>query len=1142
MKLEDLSKILRTVDPGAVLIPQSVLARVVQNVMGLTWAVWHVPHTHCLAIDRATLFRHVEQEELLVPSDHLLPDAVLLLERPTADQLAASKGNNHELLGRYWRLLFHASAHRELDRQLAGATAGQIRERIEKLGPVTFEEARNVLIQDGYLPTGADERLAYIEFAAFFLELKFFAPNLIPVYFPSLPSVAEVEAVLTADVDAAELFRRTRLPNAPDPMPKTDDQSDESQDFYRRLTLAAERAGRIGDKVGAAILHTRAARVASAPLTEPAQAAARKEIYDLVKRLQFVLGLNDTAVEEAWRKVLPTLLDKADQGARPVEASLLYDLQRACLDAEQTIYTLDVFEWMLSGGRRPIKRPLDSQRFVRVPDHLRNAIRRLAAARLTDADRQALGKLLRDALDRAEDRLRARFRPVLTDALRDAGLQPTSLPEQAALAKTVEELLDRISSVGFLSFADVRDAIARGQLKMADLTGPHEYVRGDPLLRLDRRLATQLDGVYRRGESYTRGLERLTSVVFGTKSGRWIARNVLLPFGGALLGGQFAWLLAYESRRLESLRNGGAAPSFLGGWNAAWEFHLIWLAFGLIALAAVNSAAVRSILHAAARAGYRVVRAVLWDLPIQVWNNPLVRTVVASVPAQLVINYLVKPLVLCGSIWMVFPNLWHTSILIRVGIFVAAMALVNSRLGRVVDVLLLEAARQIISLIRTFPAVIRWIADVFRELIDALEWVLARAEDWLRIRGGGGPMAVAVRAVAGIIWMPFAFLIRFYIVVLIEPMINPLKLPLSILFAKFVYPLLAVLGLFTLQPLGSPLVDTLTPWLSWPVAWLLVIGTFYLSPDAFTYLFWEMRENWKLYRANHPDMLKPVAVGPHGETVQGLLHVSFHSGTVPRLYARLRAAELEAAQTDVWRDARTYRQALRGVEEAVRRFVTRDLMVVINGSPDWDGAPLAVGNVFLGTNRIRVELKRGPDEKPAWLEWEDRSGWLVAACTQAGFLATLPPRPTRIFENTLAYLYKRAGIDFVQEQVRANMPKEAVHFDFSTGGLLVWFGSREGAPVLYDPTDPDDDLRPRDPSTGRPILGPTVEADRLVFARLRLTWGQWLAVWQPPSPGQAERRFGPTNWELTLLPPRPVTAEKPEEPVEPVMPLLASNG
>src|SRR5262249_45227528 len=287
--------------------------------------------------------------------------------------------------------------HREVERRLAASSSSLLRERVERLGPVAFEEARNVLVQDGYLPAGADERAAYVEFASFYLELKFFAANLIPVYFPSLPPVSEVDAVLAADVDGPEIYRRTRLPGAPDPTPKTDDQSDESQDYYRRLTQQAQRAAKAGDTVGAAILHTRAARVAPAPLTRPAQAEARNAIYDLVARLQTALGLADPDVVESWRRVLPTLVDKADPGTRPVEAALLYDLQRACLDAEQTIYAIDVYEWIRSAGRRPIKRPLDSQRFVRVPEHLRSAIRRLAAARLTDADRQALGGLLRDA-------------------------------------------------------------------------------------------------------------------------------------------------------------------------------------------------------------------------------------------------------------------------------------------------------------------------------------------------------------------------------------------------------------------------------------------------------------------------------------------------------------------------------------------------------------------------------------------------------------------------------------------------------------------------------------------------------------------------------------------------------------------------
>lgn len=1123
MTREELGRILRAADPAAVLVPQTVLERVVQNVTGTSWMVWRVPHTHCFLVDRATLFLHAEQEEVDVPTDHKLPDdAVLLLARPTPDEMGEPDA---ELLLRYWRRLFHVAMHRELEARLTGTPAAGLRERIEKIGPAAFEEARNVLVQDGLLPAKSDERSAYIEFVAVYFELKFFAPNLIPVYFPSLPPPAIVEPDLSRDLDAATLFSQTRLSGAPDPAPRTDDQADESHDYYYRLTRGAQRAAEKGDVVGAAILHTRAARVAPASLTAPALAAARQRIYELVGRLQKVLGLPEEEAN-AWRGVLPSLLDKADQGNRPVEAAILFDLQRACLDNELPTYTLDVVEWLLSAGHRPILRELDGQRFVRVPAHLQSAARKLAGARLTDAARGTLAGLLRDALNRSEERLRERFRPVLTDALHDAGLRPTGHAEEAALAKTVEELLDRISANGFLHFADVRDAIARGQVKLPDLRGPEEYLYGDPLLRLDRRLATLLDGIYRRGEFYTRLLERLTAFNFGTETGRWITRNLTLPFGGAFLIAQFVWLLVYENRRhktppvdaeVASALAGPAAVlapptsdlSFFAGWNELWWFHLIWIAAGFGFLTFLRSPMLQALAGELSHAAYRAARFVFWDVPVRLWTNPQIHALLVSGPFQLAINYLAKPVGLSLLVWVGFPEVWQAGPLARIGTLLASAFLVNSRLGRAIEVLLLQAAQTLMETVRVAPAIFRWISDIFRNFVDILEWTLARTEDWLRLRGTGGPLSIAVRAVAGVLWVPFAFLLRFYLVVLVEPMVNPLKLPLSILFAKFVYPMLAILGLFTLNPLGSPLVEDLAPFLSWPIAWVLVIGTFYLTPDAVTFLFWEMRENWRLYRANRPASLTPAAVGPHGESVGSLLHPGFHSGTVPRLYSRLRAAERQGSTTGVWHDARTHRQALREVEESVRRFVVRDLIALVNPSPAWAGRRLTAGRVHLGTNRIRVEILLD-GTAPAWLEWEDRSGWLVAGWADPGFLGSLPDERARVLEHALAYLYKRAGVDLVREQVQAELPKHTSHFDFVNAGLVVWYGSEDAIPVLYDLAHRADDLRPRTTDNLSPAPGPMLDADRLMFGRIRLTWASWSETW----------KGSPSDPPVVLLPPR----------------------
>ncbi len=65
--------------------------------------------------------------------------------------------------------------------------------------------------------------------------------------------------------------------------------------------------------------------------------------------------------------------------------------------------------------------------------------------------------------------------------------------------------------------------------------GPGEFVRGDQLLRIDRKLAIELDGVYRRGEVYRRGFQRISSLLFADRIGRLLTRTLLIPFGGALL-------------------------------------------------------------------------------------------------------------------------------------------------------------------------------------------------------------------------------------------------------------------------------------------------------------------------------------------------------------------------------------------------------------------------------------------------------------------------------------------------------------------------------------------------------------------------------------------------------------------------------
>jgi hypothetical protein len=1091
MKLAELQQALRTANQAAVLVSPRVLERVVQEVYQLPALVWQVPHAKSCVVDRQVLFRHVEQEELDLEADRLLPATVILLCRPTSEELNAPEPGY--LLLTYWRRLFHASVHLELaSLQSAGKLdAAQVGRRIEQLGRTEFAEIRSVLIHEHYLPAAATDDAVYVEFAAVFLELHAFAPDLLPAYFPGIEDLGRIEPILTQDLDTKELLARTRLPGAPTPAPQAAERSDEAHEFYWKLMQAADRAARAGNAVKAAIVRTRAARVAPAALAAGTRAGAEADLRKLMTRLQAALQLSDDEVAE-WMKDLPALLDKADQGAHPPEAALLYDLQNICQDHERDLYALDVMEWLLSGGHRPIKRPLPGQRLVRVTRHLRGAAQRLSLARLSDKDRQHLAALLEQAEQHCEHGLRTRLRPVLTTAMEDVGLMPTNAMERVAFGKMIEELLEHITVHGFLTFGDLRDAISRNQLKLPDLGDPEEYVRGDPLLRLDRRLATLLDGIYRPSTIYMRLLERFTALNFGTATGRWITRFVTAPFGGAFL--------LWEAVKIVLHMVDLPAPAVV--WDLIVVPVLGAFLLGLLQSAALRRGCVRLLKQAVVP-----LRMLFVDFPLWLVRLPVLRRVVSSWAFQLFYWYLLKPLIVCGLLWLCRPAAFaewsHAA-----GIFVAVSLLLNTRAGHATQELVRQGFVRFMGLLRAglLPGLLRLVISLFKQATALVEWVLFSVDEWLRLRSDAGPVALAVRVILSVIWYPISYVARFYMLVLVEPGINPVKLPISTVAAKFFYPLA--------PGLTRTLLDLLTPVMGNVLANLVVIPTIFLLPDAFGFLIWEMKENWSLYRANRPQLLRPVAVGGHGETVRQLLAPGFHSGTVPKLYARLRKAERRALETGNRRKVRAVREGLRETAGAVRLFMASELVALVREALSWRDQELSVQHVVLASNRIRVALANdGHEEKPVRLEIELRAGWLVAHIADPGWLGELGDEQRRALTTALAQVYKLAGIDLVREMLNANLPSSTAGYDFTPAGLRVW---REHSQATYNLRDGLVRIRPQvsdAPGGEWPVFG----RKQLVFAEQALTWKQCVRCWeQDGSGGGHPQLLGP---DVRLLPP-----------------------
>ena len=978
----ELERIVRETDRSAVVVAPRILRRVIKRDRGVTFLGWHGAHRESYAIAGASLRAIVEAYELGLPADSDWPETVSLVVRPDADRLA--EGQRGAVLARYWRLLFHARVHAALDERRRAGLLGDdvLRARIARIGELEFDEVRAVLRQDGRLLPPRDDWVVYCEFAAAFLETRHFAPSLLEHEFPAIENPAAVESILRQDVDGAALVVATRLPGAAasrpasSPNDETADDDDDEPDaseppeqMYQRFARRANAAAARGNYVRAAILWTRAGALGGRSLGRRAHAAARAEIDRLARRIQPAIGFDDAELDR-WKRLLPGLLGRSTRGFWTAEARLLYDLQKVANDHDHEVFTVDLVEWIRSRGRRPLKRALPNLREVMVSNHLHRALRRLPATRLAYDTRERLGGLLSAAVTRVEGELRRHFRPAIDGTLAENDCRPHNLPERVAYDKLIEELLDRIIERGFLTLGDLRDAFSRSHLRFPDLSGFPEFIHGDRLLRIDSALSEALDGVYRRGEVYLRGLQRMSALAFGTRWGRFLTLYVVLPYGGTFVG------LKGLGHLLE-----------LVGVEVDLVDPLVVVPLGTLVLGLLNSPPFRQEFFAGLRRIWQAVSVSVRGAYGWLRRQPLVRAVVESPLFAMAWRFVLKPAAFSIPLWAVgslagFP----ARVLAEAeGVVVVLLSLMlNSRLGRDAEEIVAESAARLWKRfwLDLVPGLFRWILMVFQELLEAVERFLYAVDEWLRFRSGQRRGSLVVKAVLGFLWFLVAYLVRFYVNLLIEPQVNPIKhFPVVTVSHKIILPLsktLTFLIAAPLMPLGKV------------VAYFIAGTTVLLLPGIFGFLVWEMKENWRLYEANRAERLRPVVVGHHGETMSRLVRPGFHSGTIPKLFARLRSAERSALDGESGRAIPRRLEAIEHVEHDIARFLERDFLALLRGSRAWEGSPTPeIEHLALATNRIRVVLGLRSDHAKLILAVEERDGTLRATVTEPGWVGTL---------------------------------------------------------------------------------------------------------------------------------------------------------
>ncbi len=1096
--LDDLVAALTAVDPRVRLVPPRILRRVIRHQQGLPRLRVQLAHDSSCVVRREVLLQVVDEVEL----DELsagMPEYLILLPQPEAEEILTASPAS--LLTRYWRLLFHCRVHLHLEEQRASGVIAPtaIRDRLERIGVMRFKEIRGVLLQEGVLHYNADPWTTCVELAATWLELKYFEPGLVPSFFPQLGGDRSLDTILAEMVDADGLYVATRprgaeTPDSADSAAAPEAEPAEPQlsrssrrrslQVFRDLFSQAETAAACGNLVRSCILLQRAKRRAPEGSQHRLRNALRGNIHRLVLALQEVLHFSD-AEADSWRESIAALAARSAAGLWSPETRLLFDLQKICNDRQRRVYALDVWRWLRSLGRRPLKRPLPWLMEVLVLRHLQAALHRIAAVRIPDSHRRTLHTILHEAAEETEQQLRDRIRPVIEQVLGDAEFVAANIVERVATRKLVEELIDRIVDRGFLNLGDLRDAVARNNLKARDLSGPKELVFGDQLLRADRRMATALDGVYRPGESYMRAIQRISSLAFGTWTGRLLMRYLVLPFGGA-------YVIEAGVQHLITA---------VTGQEPVVEHSTMVLPLGLFLLLVINAEVVRQGLVHLSHTVAKTARYLVTELPRQIMEWDAVQRVLRSRVFRGLVRFGAKPAAFTTLIYWLMPRLsvdWQSNPLPVISTFVGANLLLNSRLGRDLEEVTTDwigrtwhwLGAQVIA--RLFWLVM----DVFRGALEITERVLYSVDEWLRFRSGESQFSLWSKAVLGVFWFAIAYVARFCINLLIEPQVNPIKH----------FPVVTV-SHKVLLPLIPALVGVLELAMEKGLAITIATAVITAIPGIFGFLAWELRENWRLYAANRPATLRPVTVGKHGETVRRLLVWGLHSGTIPKRYAKLRRS-LRDAGSKRRRQVRKHQRVLRQTEVDVRRYVERELVWLLNEADCYRVRPIRTGGVQLAPNRIRAELlDEVSGERILAVAFEAEDGWLLAGVN--GFeRADWSHLQRQTLAIALSGFYKTAGIDVVREEIQAQLPVHEALYGLDQQGLVVWPGETLDCEIHYD-LDNGPRAEPRAPD-GSPVhSAPALDRSRLLFHGNHVAWEAWVRMWTVLSEPGHERNGQP---------------------------------
>ncbi len=1121
---------LQLVDPSAYLVLPRILRRLVLQDQEISGLSWHVPHRKCYVVSRERLLRYVAPDELGVEQAQTIPEQVILISRPDRDDLPAL--TSAALQTYLWRLLFHARVHRCLDQLIATGklTLATVRLRIDRIGQSEYDEIRAVLRRESFLFPQQTPLEVYAEFAAVYSELRMFSPGWRHSYFPSIHDFDLIDEIVREDLDFNELFAATRLPAAIEPVltvakvefeptgpslspippsSKVPAGSRRAERLMEGLLKRAEKLAAQGNSVRAAILRTQACKYSSAAEQPKILELVKSEITRLTERLRGALDFDDNDARD-WHASLGLLVRNALHGFWNNDARLLFDLQKVCVDHEREISVVDLVGWAWSLGRQPLRRPLPNQREVLMSKHLRSATGRIPTTNLAPAQRETLSRLLHSAAKSAEEQLRTRLRPLVGEALKTVGLEPQNLPERVARRKLIEELSDVVVQRGFLTIGNLRDSISRNNLKLSDLETVQQFLRGDQLLLADRELSRKLDGVYNPAEFYMRWLQRLSSLAFGTRNGRFLTQYIAIPFGSSVvilegldhLVHAASGLFIHHAETAHSDPSLHSAATEVAAHSAHAKMFMSWptfLGLGLFLMALIHVSSFRKGVVELLRLVWKILRVSLYDTPLWLVKLPVVQSILHSQPVVFFRQVFLLPLVataMLSLLIMPFYSSWNSWGISTAVLGLALCIILNSRMGRDLEEVSSEYVMRLVHRIgvRFLLSLFELIMDTFKRVLEFIERLLYAVDEWLRFKSGESELTLIAKALLGVIWGAVTFVVRFAVNLLIEPQVNPIKH----------FPVVTVSHKIIFTTMTGPLTTLFHKGFNFSFASAgTLAGMIVLAlPGACGFIVWELKENWRLFAANRSKRLLPALIGSHGETLIRLMKPGLHSGTLPKLYSKLRRAERKA-HLKRWKNSKAVCvERLHHVEESVRHFVEREFFMLLKESRGWGDLPLELSHIETASNSLRIDIVC-PDlpGTPLRLAFEEQSGWLLVGLPTSGWVWKLSQSQLECLKLALAGIYKIGGVDLIREQIASQFAPREIRYDVADHGLVVWPDRSYDVEVRYS-LDDRRLLSPRPRRVAREYQLPEIEARALIYSLNSISWRRWVDAWNAEQEGR----------------------------------------